>query len=94
MNDTIGRAYIVVSGKVQGVSFRYHTQERARALGLSGWVRNVPHGEVEVLAEGPEAALAALIAWCGEGPPAALVTAVAVDRAPPTGEFSGFAIRR
>ncbi|MCB0417912.1 MAG: acylphosphatase [Bdellovibrionaceae bacterium] len=67
-----------VCGRVQGVGFRYSTLERANSLALVGWVKNTPDGCVEVLAEGPGAALEALIAWCGSGPPLAKVSSVEV----------------
>jgi acylphosphatase len=65
-----------VSGRVQGVFFRVWTQREARALGLSGHAINQPDGSVEVLACGPEAAVARLSEWLWSGPPAARVAAV------------------
>ena len=73
------RARLRVSGRVQGVCYRASTQERARALGLSGWVRNAPDGAVEIDAQGQAAQLDALIAWCHQGPPAARVDDVQVE---------------
>jgi acylphosphatase len=61
---------------VQGVGFRWFVRERARALGLAGWVRNLPGGEVEVAASGPDEALRALEAAVAEGPPSARVSHV------------------
>lgn len=74
-----------VSGRVQGVSFRWYTQEKARALGVAGWVRNEPDGTVLVHAEGEAEAVDALVAWCHDGPALARVTAVAVREASPGG---------
>ena len=68
-----------VSGRVQGVSFRYHTRQQARALGLSGYARNLPDGRVEILAVGDGAALDRLAHWLERGPALARVTGV--DRA-------------
>ncbi|HHH36859.1 MAG TPA: acylphosphatase [Gammaproteobacteria bacterium] len=68
-----------VSGRVQGVFFRDSTRREARALGLSGWARNLPDGRVEVLACGPPQALAALERWLWEGPPLAEVTGVVAE---------------
>src|SRR3546814_2174963 len=68
-----------VHGRVQGVFYRGWTVERARALGLSGWVRNRRDGSVEILARGPGEAIEALIEQCHEGPPAALVTDIEVQ---------------
>ncbi len=67
---------VLVSGRVQGVAFRWHTRDAARALGLVGWVRNLADGRVEVHAQGDEEQLAALAAFLEQGPPAALVTGI------------------
>ena len=66
-----------VSGRVQGVSFRYYTQQQARALGLAGYARNLSDGRVEVLALGDEAALEQFARWLAHGPALARVTDVA-----------------
>ena len=75
--------HYLVSGRVQGVWYRASTCERARELGLSGWVRNLPDGRVELIASGPRAQLEALEHWLWQGPPMARVTAVVSD---PCGE--------
>jgi acylphosphatase len=88
------RVRALVTGRVQGVAFRASTVEHARAHGVTGWVRNLADGSVELEAQGEEASVAALLAWCAHGPPAARVTGVAVDdRAVIEGE-RGFAQRR
>lgn len=69
----------VVSGRVQGVFYRASTAERARALGLTGYAKNLPDGRVEVLACGEEAKVQELIAWLWEGPPAAQVQGIEVQ---------------
>jgi acylphosphatase len=84
------RLHLVVSGRVQGVCFRLYTVREASRLGLRGWVRNLRSGEVEVLAEGDEAGLKALEAWCRQGPPHAAVTGVAARYGEATGEFTRF----
>ncbi|NWF99636.1 MAG: acylphosphatase [Thermoanaerobaculaceae bacterium] len=66
----------VVAGRVQGVGFRYFVLREAQALGLCGWVRNLPSGEVEVLAAGEEVQLAALEGRLWQGPPHARVREV------------------
>ena len=73
------RVQLVVSGRVQGVSYRWHTRARAADLGLTGWVRNRREGTVEVLAAGPRPQLEALISWCRTGSPAAEVDEVDVS---------------
>lgn len=77
-----------VTGRVQGVSFRWSTQEQARRLGAAGWVRNEPDGTVLLHAEGDEEAVDALVAWCRTGPSMAKVTDVAVREAAPSGASS------
>lgn len=66
-------ARFVVSGKVQGVFFRASARDRAQALGLRGFAKNLPDGRVEVLAAGHDAAIDELAAWLREGPPMARV---------------------
>jgi len=65
---------VVVHGRVQGVWFRGWTLQEARARGLNGWVRNRRDGSVEAVFQGADAAVAAMIAACRKGPPAAKVT--------------------
>ena len=67
-----------IEGRVQGVSFRYWTQEQAQALGLTGWVRNRADGSVEALFSGPAGRVTEMLVRCHDGPPAAAVTAVTV----------------
>jgi acylphosphatase len=70
------RLHVRVAGRVQGVGFRWFIREEARRLGVAGWVRNLPTGEVEVLAEGDEAVLSALARTIGKGPPGSRVEVV------------------
>lgn len=74
-----------VTGRVQGVAFRWSAQAEALRLGVTGWVRNEPDETVLVYVEGPDDAVDALVAWCRQGPPAARVRAVAVAPAPSEG---------
>jgi acylphosphatase len=91
MSDTrTVRAHVFVKGRVQGVFFRDHTRSVASSLGITGWVRNLPDGRVEIVAEGPESAVSSLVAWCREDPGLADVTGVAASYEEPRGEFSGF----
>jgi acylphosphatase len=78
-----GARRIIVRGHVQGVFYRNWTVATARGLSLSGWVRNLSSGEVEILAQGSEEAVDALIRACRNGPPAAEVQEVAVSEAEP-----------
>ena len=74
-----------VTGRVQGVGYRYFVQAEAARLGLSGTVRNLPDGAVAVEAEGPRPALHELLGKLREGPPAARVRRVDVDWLSPQG---------
>lgn len=65
-----------ISGRVQGVFFRYRAAEEARSEGLTGWVRNLPDGRVEAVFEGPAEAVDRLVAWCRRGPQGARVEEV------------------
>lgn len=88
------RVHLWVSGRVQGVYFRQSTETRARELGLMGWVRNLPDGRVEAIAEGPKDALEAWIAFCRVGPPAARVDHLEILWESPSGAFEQFETRR
>ena len=83
---------MVVRGRVQGVWYRESCRREAERLGLAGWARNLDDGTVEVVAEGPAAALDALVAWCRSGPPRALVVGVDV-RSEPVEGLRGFRTR-
>jgi acylphosphatase len=86
------RIRAIVSGRVQGVSYRASTAHEARRLGLVGWVQNRADGTVELEAEGADDAIAALLDWCKHGPPAARVTSVAVSELPAGGGYREFDI--
>jgi acylphosphatase len=88
------RLHLVVSGRVQGVSYRQSTADAATRLGLHGLVRNLPDGRVEVLAEGERPALQALLEACRRGPPAAEVAGVEVTWGEATGDLGPFSVRR
>ena len=90
--EELARARVKVRGMVQGVFFRAETRRRANALGLSGWVWNVPDGTVEAAFEGKRSRVEQTIEWCRHGPPAASVESVDVDWEEPVGE-SGFEVR-
>jgi acylphosphatase len=87
------RLTAIVHGYVQGVGFRYFAQRRAASLGLKGYVRNRWDGTVEVVAEGPRAAVDQLRAILEEGPVGAYVERVDAQQGLPTGEFATFQIR-
>jgi acylphosphatase len=78
MQMNITRAILKISGKVQGVFYRQSTKQKARQLGISGYVKNEKDGTVFVDAIGPLDKLDELIAWCQKGPPSASVKNVEV----------------
>lgn len=84
--------HALVSGLVQGVFFRMFVLREATALGLTGEVRNLPDGRVEVTAEGERAALTQLISRLHTGPRGAAVSAVEVEWSSPTGAYRNFTI--
>jgi acylphosphatase len=83
---------VKVTGRVQGVSFRWYTAREAERLGVRGWVRNEPDGSVAGHLEGEDGAVDAVVDWLRQGPSYAAVRDVAVTEAAPTGA-AGFDIR-
>jgi acylphosphatase len=86
------RAKVVGHGMVQGVFFRAEARDRARSLGVGGWVRNAANGSVEAVFEGEAERVESMVDWCSRGPSGARVDDVDVTWAEPQGE-DGFAIR-
>lgn len=94
-NSEMVRAHIWVKGRVQGVGFRAHVEYSARQIGdLTGWVRNVGYDTVEAIAEGDRPAVERLIAAMKQGPRASRVDESKVEWETPTGEFTGFGVKR
>jgi len=88
------RVRAIVTGRVQGVAYRASTVHEARDRGLTGWVRNLADGSVELEAQGDRANVDALLAWCAHGPPAARVTGVDVEERDAIAGEHGFVQRR
>jgi acylphosphatase len=86
------RAHVVVRGMVQGVFFRVGARDRARSLGIAGWIQNRPDGAVEAVFEGDDDRVDSMIEWCRRGPSGANVQDVEVTAEEPRGE-AGFAVR-
>ena len=84
------RARVRVSGRVQGVFFRYSCAREASPLGLRGFVHNLPDGTVEAVFQGPRSSVERLVAWCHEGPPAARVDRVSVSWEQAADDVSAF----
>ncbi|MEM5812671.1 MAG: acylphosphatase, partial [Candidatus Aenigmatarchaeota archaeon] len=74
---------VFVSGIVQGVFYRSWTEQTARGLGISGWVRNLPDGRVEAVFEGEKSKIERMIGLCRKGPPRARVDKVEVKKEMP-----------
>ena len=87
------RVKVRVYGRVQGVGYRYFTRRHAKALGLKGYVRNMPDGSVEVVAEGPRDKVEMLIEHLKEGPWLAEVRDVKVEYEEPKGDYDDFYIK-
>lgn len=87
------RAHLWITGRVQGVNYRYYTRSEALRLNLTGWVRNLWDGRVEAVFEGEEEAVRKILEWCHVGPPAAQVIDVEIVWEPPSDGFSDFDIR-
>ncbi|MGQ9731964.1 MAG: acylphosphatase [Candidatus Zipacnadales bacterium] len=86
------RLHAYVKGRVQNVGYRYYVRARAEALGLDGWVKNLPDGRVEVEAFGSPEALDRLVEALHEGPAGAWVQSVDIQRGEGTGDGAGFHI--
>lgn len=85
----------IVSGKVQAVGFRMYTRAQARQLGLSGYVRNLRNGDVEIVAIGETEKVDTLVEWAKSGAPSAVVNNLQLEVMEyREGEFSDFEIRR
>ena len=84
------RVHIFVKGRVQGVFFRAYTEQEAKKLALTGWVRNCPDASVEIMAEGPENSLEELVKWCYKGSLGSKVESVEKTFEDATGEFTEF----
>lgn len=92
MNDDLVRVHVLAGGRVQGVAYRYYAEKAASRLGVSGWVRNLPDGRVEILAEGAPGPITEFLGRLEEGPRLARVESFEVERGTATGEFTGFRV--
>ena len=85
--------HAIVEGRVQGVGYREYVRVQAKRLNLTGWVRNLPDGRVEVVAEGEDIAVAHLQVLLEKGPALAWVDDVHPSYTASTGEFTDFIVR-
>ena len=91
--DDRARLHLILRGRIQGVFFRGATLDEAQTLGITGWVRNLPSGEVEIVAEGRRDHLRMLSAWAQIGPPGARVEDAVEEWEDFRNEFSSFRVR-
>ncbi len=91
--QTNQRLHAVIHGRVQGVNFRAYTAQQANALGLTGWIRNLPDGAVETVAEGPKEQLKKYEAYLHIGSPYAVVMDVTATYETAINQFNDFRVR-
>ena len=91
--DRLARVHVIISGLVQGVFFRAETKYNAQRLNLSGWVKNLPDGNVEAVFQGDRSAVEEILEWCRRGPSGAIVKDVQIEWQECLGEEKGFYIR-
>lgn len=90
----IKQVKIRVSGRVQGVGFRFFTYQQAVKLGLAGYVRNLDNGDVELVAKGDDLIISKLIQWIEQGgPTSARITGIDVTEQPPQNDLTSFNVR-
>lgn len=92
INGKVG-AHILVSGRVQGVAFRYYARNIASQLGVSGWIKNLPDGKVELLVEGSKNSVEEMVEWCKRGSRMAEVEDIEVDWLPYSGKYNEFQLK-
>jgi acylphosphatase len=93
MNDSDSRRFhVTISGRVQGVFFRANTVRQALALGLCGWVKNLPDGRVETVFAGESGNAEKMLSWCKTGTPPARVDHVDYSEEPVDGSLNDFKI--
>ncbi|NIM92828.1 MAG: acylphosphatase [Anaerolineales bacterium] len=94
VEQTVKCAHVYITGRVQGVNFRYYTRQQANSLGVKGWVRNLMDGRVEALFVGEGERVQRMIDWCHVGPRASQVDNVEVHWEEVSGEYHRFEVRQ
>lgn len=87
------RVRILVEGRLQGINFRYHTQQQAQSLGLTGFVRLLSDGRIEIDAQGDDESIEKLLAWCQEGPQSSHLKSILFRYDEPSEHTSDFIVR-
>ncbi len=94
MKHSEEKAYhIIVSGRVQGIGFRYTAKDRADRYGIRGWIRNLITGQVEIFCQGSNPQLEMFMQWCGEGPQGAQIEEIDTKEHPLEPDLESFEIR-
>jgi len=88
----VEQVHLLISGEVQGVSYRWYAARKARELGLKGYVHNLPDGRVEIVAEGESELLKELACWAWEGSPSSAVSDVSESWSVATNRWQSFHI--
>ena len=87
------RMRILIEGRLQGMNFRYHTQQQAQKLGVVGFVRTLSDGRIEIDMEGSENKIEQLLAWCQEEPHGSQIKTILFRYDEPTSHHSDFVVR-
>jgi acylphosphatase len=87
------RVRILVEGRLQGINFRYYTQQQAQKLGLTGFVRHLSDGRIEIDAQGDDESIETLLAWCQEGPQSSHLKSILFRYDEPSEHTSDFIVR-
>ena len=86
------KKHIFITGRVQGVGFRHFTRKNAEALGVTGWVKNLPDGRVEAVFQGDEEQIEELVERCKKGPVASYVQSIEVSKESDDEDFEDFSV--
>lgn len=90
---TLKQLHLIVTGRVQGVGFRYYSQNMALAQNINGWVRNLPDGSVEIIAEGEESYINNYLDSIKKGSPFSSVDSVVITENPTLHHYTSFTIK-
>lgn len=87
------RMRILIEGRLQGMNFRYHTQQQAKKLGVTGFIRTLSDGRIEIEAQGDEDQVTKMLAWCQQEPQSAHIKTILYRYDEPTERYSDFIVR-
>jgi len=85
--------HLFITGQVQGVFFRSQAKQKARSLGITGWIKNLPNGQIEAVAQGDQNKIKQFIDWCEQGPQLAQVEKVEIKTEQYQSEYQDFEVR-